>query len=138
MTTQLNLSLSYMPELTRRHRSLREVISAGIHERGLTRIAGELDESPSHLSEALAGGKGERIRKFDVDLLEEYMHKTGDLTPLHYLCAKFLPSPEAAKFATQARLLTLARQLAEEMAHAGIGEEPTPARKSSLNPRRRG
>lgn len=59
--------MSYMPELTRRHRSLREVISLGVHERGVAQVAGKIDESPSRLSESLAGGTGER------DDLELYM-----------------------------------------------------------------
>ncbi len=125
MPQQLNLTLSYLPELTRRHRSLREVITAGVHARGLVYVAGQVDESPSHLSEALAGGRGERIRKLDVDVLEAYMEKTGDLMPLHYLCAKFLPKPEAARVAATARIVSLAQQLADEMADAGIGEAPT-------------
>lgn len=51
--------------------------------------------------------------------------------PLHYLCAKFLPTPEASRMAATARLFTLAQQLADEMANAGIGEPPT------VTPRRR-
>ena len=129
MTQQLNLTLSYMPELTRRHRSLREVISLGVHERGVSTVASKIDESPSRLSESLAGGTGERVRKFDVDDLELYMEKTGDLMPLHYLCAKFLPTPEAARMASTARIATLAQQLVDEMAGVGIGERQTKVRR---------
>lgn len=120
MSEQLTLTLNFQTDLPKRFRSLREALAAGVHSRGLVWVAGQIDHSPSHLSEALAGGHGNRARKFDVDDLEEYMARTGDLMPLQYLCAKFLPGPEAKQGAALARLHSLAQQFADEMAEMGL------------------
>lgn len=120
MSEQLTLTLNYQPDLPRRYRSLREAMAAGVHSQGLVWVAGQIDHSPSHLSEALAGGHGDRTRKLDVDDLEAYMARTGDLIPLQYLCAKFLPGPEAQQGATLARMQSLAQQLADAMADMGM------------------
>lgn len=122
MGEQLTLTLNFQPDLPRRYRSLREAIAAGVHAQGLVHVAGQIDHSPSHLSEALAGGHGDRTRKLDVDDFERYMQQTGDLTPLQYLCAKFLPGPEAQTGATLARLQTLAQQMADAMAELNGGK----------------
>lgn len=118
MSDQLQMTLQFRTDLPRIHSSLRECIAAGIYQRGVTAVAGRIDERPSHLSEALAGGTGDRVRKLDVDTFERYMDKTGDLEPLYYLIAKFLPGPEAQRGASLARASTLARQFVEALGEA--------------------
>lgn len=114
---QLTLPLEL--SLAAEHRSLRDCIAACIYARGVARVASKIDFSPSHLSEALAGG-GERGRKFGVDDLEEYVARTGDKTPILYLVAKYLGDPEARRAEALSRLAAIADQVPGLLAAAGI------------------
>lgn len=75
------------PSLLERYRNIRDVVAAGVYQRGLKKVAGELDLAPGNLSVALAD---DTQRKFDIVELERYMQVTGDLTPLHYLNMRYL------------------------------------------------
>lgn len=115
MTDQLTLQLE--PGLAQRYRSLKECVAVGIHARGLVLVAGKIDRSPSHLSEALSGSER---RKFDVNELERYIAETGDLTPIQYLLDKFMRDPAALQLAALAKVSVLAQELSAQMAAAGI------------------
>lgn len=114
MTAQLTLALE--PGVTA-HPSLKACIAAGIYQRGIVAVAGKIDASPSHLSEALSGTDR---RKFDVDDLEAYIAATGDTTPIQYLAAKFLRDPGVAQAEALQRLVGLADQLPGLLAAAGL------------------
>lgn len=94
------------------HRSLKDCVAACVYRQrgGVTAVAGRLDMQPSHLSEVLGGG-GERNRKFDLDELEAYVREFNDLTPIHYLVAKYCGDAAAEQAAAQQQLLTLLQQL---------------------------
>jgi hypothetical protein len=117
MSAQLTLQL--VPGIGARFRSLKECVAAGIYQRGVVAIAGKLDRSPSHLSEALS--ESER-RKFDVDDLERYVERTGDTQPILYLVDKFLRDPQAQQQEALARLATLADQLPALLSAAGLSK----------------
>jgi hypothetical protein len=114
MTQQLTLSLE--PSLAAVHPSLKSCLASAIYQRGLTAIAGKLDLSPSHLSEALSGSER---RKVDLDDLERYIEKTGDTTPILYLVAKFCRDPGVVQREALAKLLKLAEDLPTLLAQAG-------------------
>ena len=120
MSSQLTLSLE--PGVTI-HPSLKACIAAGIYQRGIVAVAGKIDASPSHLSEALSGNDR---RKFDVDDLEAYIATTGDTTPIMYLVAKFLRDPSVVQQDALNRLVGLVDQLPAMIAAAGL---QTPGRK---------
>ena len=81
--------------------SLLEVVASGVYRHGLSRVAALIDSSPSHLSEALSGhGR----RKFSTSELERYIEKTGDLSPVIYLCRKFLKSAQVEEIESTAKL----------------------------------
>lgn len=115
MTQQLTLTLE--PSLAVVHPSLKACIAAGIYARGVVAVAGKIDHSPSHLSEALSGADR---RKFDVDDLEAYIEKTGDTTPVLYLVAKFLRDPGVVQQEAMERLTKIAEALPALMAQAGM------------------
>jgi len=117
-TSQLTLNLEL--GLSQRHTSLRSCMAAGVYGTGLDRIAVKLDESPSKLSEKLAGGSGERKRDIGLDTFERYLEKTGDYTPVYYLIDKFLRDPKASQSAALARLAELADTLPALLNAAGI------------------
>jgi hypothetical protein len=110
------LTLALEPGVTV-HPTLKACIAAGIYNRGIVAVAGKIDRSPSHLSEALSGADR---RKFDVDDLEAYITATGDTTPIQYLAAKFLRDPGLVQQEALARIAALAEALPGLMAAAGL------------------
>lgn len=85
------LTLDFVPGLLERYRSLRECVGAGVYQRGLGRVAIDLDLAPGNLSVQISDDPS---RKFSVDSLELYIEKTGDNTPIMYLIERFL-APDA-------------------------------------------
>ena len=85
------LTLDFTPGLLDRHHTLRDCIAAGVYQRGLGRIAIDLNKAPGNLSVELSE---DASRNFSVDSLERYLEKTGDTTPILYLIEKFI-APDA-------------------------------------------
>lgn len=104
------LTLDFTPGLTDRHLSLRDCIAAGVYQRGLGRVAIDLNQAPGNLSVQLSE---DTTRNFSVDNLEKYIEKTGDTTPVMYLVEKFL-APEA-KPAHAHAVQAIKNQMAELM-----------------------
>lgn len=81
------LTLNFEPGLVERYGSLRECVATGVYQKGLKRVAIDLDQAPSNLSVQLSEDSS---RHFSVDSLERYIEKTGDKTPVLYLVERFL------------------------------------------------
>jgi hypothetical protein len=111
------LTLDFEAGLTERYSSLRECIATGVYQRGLGKVAIDLDHAPGNLSVQLSG---DQTRHFSVDSLERYIEKTGDNTPVFYLVEKFLADRTAKQDAAQAQLLSLLAQLQPLMKQAGV------------------
>jgi len=111
------LTLSFEPGLAEVYPSLRECVATGIYQRGLGKVAIDLDCAPSNLSVQLSA---DPTRKFGVDELERYIEKTGDHTPIYYLVAKFLHRDEAEHDAALAAVAPLLAQLAPLLKKAGL------------------
>lgn len=107
------LTLNFEPGLVERYGSLRDCIATGVYQRGLKRVAIDLDQAPSNLSVQLSDDPS---RRFSVDSLEAYIEKTGDKTPVLYLVERFL-APELQNKgikqveAVKAQLAELMRQV---------------------------
>lgn len=111
------LTLDFEAGLTDRYQSLRECIATGVYQRGLGRVAIDLNQAPGNLSVQLSEDPS---RHFSVDSLEQYIQKTGDLTPIYYLAEKFMSDKTAKQDAAQAQLLALLGQLQPLMKKAGV------------------
>lgn len=111
------MTLQLEPGIASRFRSLKECVAAGVYQRGVVAVAGRVDASPSHLSEALSGADR---RKFDLDTLEAYIDRCGDVTPILYLAAKYLRDTGAQQQDALAKLTALAEQLPGLLAAAGV------------------
>lgn len=87
--------------------------------KGLTGVAGDLDMSPSELTKRLNADTAEPrpLRAGDV---EDIIRSTGDMTPIYWLCEKFLQDDEAKKKAALAALAALAPQLGALLEQAGL------------------
>lgn len=115
------LSLTFEPGIAARNRTLREHLAAAIYSRGLVRVAGEIDTSPSKLSEKLSGGSSDgKARCMSVDELERYIDRSGDVSPVYYLVDKYLRDPEVAKAEALARVGVLVEQLGPLLEAAGL------------------
>lgn len=115
------LTLSFEPGLSGRHISLRDCMAAGVYQRGLQRVAGQVDMAPSKLSEKLAGGT-DRKRDIGLDEFEAYLQKTGDMQPVLYLVDKYLRDPAAVQQEALAKLVSIAEALPAMIAAAGLNK----------------
>lgn len=111
------LVLDFELGLVERYGSLRECIATGVYQRGLKRVAIDLDSAPSNLSVQLSEDPS---RNFSVDSLERYISATGDFTPIHYLAEKFLSDKSAKREAAQAELLAQLATMQGLMKKAGM------------------
>lgn len=103
------LTLKLEPDLTVRFRNVREVVAAGVYQRGLKRVAGDLDMAPGNLS---CGLNDEGNRHISVDMLERYIQTQGDLTPIHYLIARYMGDLSDVEAATMQRVESLLAEVA--------------------------
>lgn len=108
-TPPQQLTLELEPGLTERYRCLRDVMAAGIYQRGLKRVAGDLDIAPGNLSCML---NDDSQRKFGTDDLERYIQTQGDLTPIQYLIARYMGDMAASEANTMKRVETLLGEVA--------------------------
>lgn len=117
------LTLNLEPGLEA-HRDLRECFAACVYRNGLKRVAAELDTQPSHLSEALSGA-----RNLDVSLIELYVEKFKDPTPVLFMVSRHLRDPASRQAAAVEQLHSVMRQLAPLIQAAGLGPCVTPQRR---------
>lgn len=109
--------LDFEPGLVERYASLRDCVATGVYQRGLKRIAIDLDQAPSNLSVQLSD---DTSRHFSVDSLEKYLDKTNDLTPIYYLVEKYIGDRGSKKAAVVEALQALGPQFIELLKQAGI------------------
>ncbi|WP_256583815.1 hypothetical protein [Burkholderia singularis] len=113
------LLLDFEPGLVDRYRNVRECVAQGVYQRGLKRVAMDLDQAPGNLSAQLAD---DTQRYFSIDSFERYLETSGDMTPLYYLCEKFLGDKRDGKRAAIDRIQRLAPELIELLQRAGVKE----------------
>ena len=114
---QEQLTLSFEPGLSDRYGSLRECVATGVYQRGLKRVAIDLDQAPINLSVQLSDDPS---RHFSVDYLEGYIERTKDWTPVYYLVEKFIKPRDGRQEAALAQLPALAEQLQAMLKQAGM------------------
>lgn len=111
------LVLDFEAGLTERFRSVRECVASGVYQRGLKRVAADLDQAPGNLSVQL-GDDG--ARHLSVDTLERYVQVTGDLTPIYYLAERYLSDRQAGREAALAEMMVELQRLNKAMKKAGV------------------
>jgi hypothetical protein len=116
-----HLSITYQDGLTQRARSLREHLLMQVHQRGIVSVAGQMDLSPSKLTEKMQGqDSGGKPRGLTIDELETYIRTQGDVSPIHYLIERYLTSPEAAHGEAIAEISKLLGALPALLERAGV------------------
>ncbi len=111
------MQLDFEPGLIDRYASLRDCVATGVYQRGLKRVAIDLDQAPSNLSVQLSD---DTSRHFSVDSLEKYLEKTGDMSPIYYLVEKFLSDKANKRAAAVEQIQQLGPHLIELLRQAGI------------------
>lgn len=120
----MQMTLHFRPGLTQEYRSLRAVTqSAVLRARGgIAAIAPGVDMSPSTLGRKLQGNQDDPHRTLDVDDFDRVLTELaaqGDLSPLHWLIEKYLPSDEQKRAAAVNQLSALMPQIAQLLSEAG-------------------
>ncbi len=98
------MTIEFEPQLIERFRNVRDVVAAGVYQRGLKRVAADLDVAPGNLSCML---NDDSQRKLGTDDLERYIQTQGDITPIYYLIARYMGDQAGAEAATLKRVETL-------------------------------
>ncbi len=109
MSQALQMTLDLEPGMLDRYRNVRDVVAAGVYQRGLKRVAGDMDIAPGNLSCML---NDDSQRKLGTDDLERYIQTQGDLQPIYYLIARYLGDQAAAQGAVMGRVETLLSEVA--------------------------
>lgn len=117
MSLKGQINLDFEPGLTDRFPSLRECVATGVYQRGLGRVAIDLDQAPGNLSVQLSGDSS---RHFSVDSLERYIERTNDVIPIYYLVEKFLADKDAKKDAAFIEAVTALKALQPLLKQAGL------------------
>ncbi|WP_231941250.1 hypothetical protein [Burkholderia sp. PAMC 28687] len=113
----VQMTLDFEPGLTDRYTSLRDCVATAVYQRGLSKCAIDLNESPGNLSNKLSENPN---RHFNIDDLERFLTASGDMTPLYYLTEKFLRQRSDAKKAATEKIQQLGPQLIDLLRQAGI------------------
>ena len=111
------LKLDFEPGITEQFRTLKQCVAAVVYgyRGGLNSVAGACDVSPSTLSRMLNENEDDP-RHLPLDFLPKIIEATGDLRPLQWLAAKFLPDDNMRRDAALARLEQLLPLMAADMA----------------------
>ena len=114
------LTLELQPGLLRRYDSLREAVHHSVlnDRRGMKAVAADCDISVSELSRRLAPSEGDP-RSLDVNLFVAILASTGDLTPLHWLNARFMSGDDDRQRVAVETLSRLLPEIASLLAEAG-------------------
>lgn len=115
--TESQLVLDFEPGLADRFSNARECVAQGVYQRGLKRVAADLDQAPGNLSVQLSD---DPTRHFSLDSFELYLEKTGDMTPLYFLVEKFLGDKRNGKQAALEQLQAYGPQFVELLKQAGL------------------
>ncbi len=116
-----SLHITYEDGLTQRSRCLREHLLVQVHQRGLVNVAGQMDLSPSKLSEKLSGqDSGGKPRGMTIDELESYIRTQHDVSPIHYLIERYLISAEATQAEALAKIHNMLNDLSGALGTMGV------------------
>lgn len=112
----VQMTLDFEPSMAERFPSLRAYMHFRVAELRLNNktLAADMDISPSLLSRKLNPGEND-AQRMNLDDLESYIKATKDTSPLAYLAAKYMDTPDARKARALARVETLASQMEDAL-----------------------
>lgn len=104
--------LDFEPGITEQFRTLKQCVAAVVYgyRGGLNSVAAACDVSPSTLSRMLNENEDDP-RHLPLDFLPLIVDATGDIRPLQWLAAKFLPDDNMRREAALSRIEAVLPQL---------------------------
>ena len=96
--SKLQLKLDFEPGITEQFRTLKQCVAACVYgyRGGLGNVAAACDVSPSALSRMLNENEDDP-RHLPIDFLTAIIATTGDIRPLQWLAAKFVPDEDTRR-----------------------------------------
>lgn len=115
------IALELQPGLLRRYSTVREAVYHSVlnDPRGMKAVAADCDLTLSELTRRLSPSEGDP-RSLDINLFDQILSSTGDMTPLHWLNAKHLADEDAKKRAAIDALGRALPELLRALSDAGI------------------
>lgn len=130
MSDSRQLSLSFEPGLTARHKSLEDCLTAVVHNAriGVEGVAAQLDIAPSELSRRLnAHARGHEHeannRPLRVSDMIGIIEATNDYRPVYWLIEKFLRDPDSQRNSAiqqLAQLMPIVQALIEQSSEGKV------------------
>jgi hypothetical protein len=117
--SKLQLKMDFEPGITEQFRTLKQCVAASVYgyRGGLGTVAAACDVSPSALSRMLNENEDDP-RHLPIDFLTKIIEVTGDIRPLQWLAAKFIPDEDTRHEMAVARLEQMVPALLETLAAA--------------------
>lgn len=111
------VKMDFEPGITEQFRTLKQCVAAVVYgyRGGLSSVAAACDVSPSTLSRMLNENEDDP-RHLPLSFLPSIIEATGDLRPLQWLAAKYLPDDNMRREAAISRIEALIPQLAADLA----------------------
>lgn len=115
--SKLQLKMDFEPGITEQFRTLKQCVAAVVYgyRGGLNSVAAACDVSPSTLSRMLNENEDDP-RHLPLDFLPSIVEATGDIRPLQWLAAKFLPDDNMRRESALSRIELLLPQLMADVA----------------------
>ncbi len=115
--SKLQLKLDFEPGITDQFRTLKQCVAATVYgfRGGLGAVAAACDVSPSALSRMLNENEDDP-RHLPIDFLTRIIETTGDVRPLLWLAAKFIPDEDARRDMALSRIEQILPGLVADLA----------------------
>jgi hypothetical protein len=111
------LRMDFEPGILEQFRTLKQCVAAVVYgyRGGLSSVAAACDVAPSTLSRMLNENEDDP-RHLPLDFLPSIVEVTGDIRPLQWLAAKFIPDDNTRREAALSRIEQLLPQLMSDVA----------------------
>lgn len=109
--------MDFEPGITEQFRTLKQCVAATVYgyRGGLGAVAAACDVSPSALSRMLNENEDDP-RHLPIDFLTKIIEATGDIRPLQWLAAKFIPDENTRRDMALARIESILPGLVADLA----------------------
>lgn len=117
--SKLQLKMDFEPGINEQFRTLKQCVAACVYgyRGGLGSVAAACDVSPSALSRMLNENEDDP-RHLPIDFLTKIIEATGDIRPLQWLAAKFVPDEDTRRDMALSRIEQMMPALVEALAAA--------------------
>jgi hypothetical protein len=115
--SKLQLKLDFEPGINDQFRTLKQCVAACVYgyRGGLGTVAAACDVSPSALSRMLNENEDDP-RHLPIDFLTKIIEVTGDIRPLQWLAAKFVPDEDTRRDMALSRIEQILPGLVADLA----------------------